>query len=543
MVRAALLVLALTACHGGDDQPDQPDGGRTPDGPTDGPTTPTCETGTPTECSAVWEDHAANQFDAVKGNPADLGAFLKAMPKGGDLHQHLTGAVYAETYLDWAKTDGDCINSTTFASVYANQCSASTMPTPTMGAFYDAIVRAWSMKDFVASASNTGHDHFFATFGKYGAVAGAHRDDAIADVLARAADENQLYIETMFNLGKNLGTLAASTWTQPVTAATLPQFYDQLKATPAFTTQVNADVAVVAGAAASYRAILGCDDQSSPAACDVKVRFIAQISRTGALDTVFGQLVSAFEMAAKNGNIVGANLSSPEDDTTSLNNYDLHMQMIAFLRTKYTATGASPLHITLHAGEVVPKYLPVGSTANTFHVKSAVEIAKTDRIGHGVDIATEIDSAALMAKMAADGVAVEICLSSNDQILEVKGAAHPLAAYMAAGVPVVLATDDQGVSRTSLAMEYARATTDQHLTYRQLKRITRDSLEHSFLPGTSMWTNVGQASPVTACVATDTMGVGDAPNASCQQFLDTSERASLQWELERRFRVFESAQP
>ncbi len=538
MFRAALIVLALSACRGGDEQPAGPDGGMP-----DGATTPACETGTPAECGAAWEQHAADQFDAVVGNPGALGAFLKAMPKGGDLHQHLTGAVYAETYLDWAKTDGDCINSTTYASVYANQCTASTMPTPTMGAFYDAIVRAWSMKDFVATATSTGHDHFFATFGKYGAVAGAHRDDAIADVLARAADENQLYIETMFNLGKNLGTLAASTWTQPVTAATLQQFYDQLKASPTFTSQLNSDVAVVAGAAASYRAILGCDDQQAPKSCDVKVRFIAQISRTGALDTVFGQLVSAFEMAAKNPNIVGANLSSPEDDSTSLTNYDLHMQMIAFLRSKYTATGTSPLHITLHAGEVVPKYLPAGSNHNTFHVKAAVEVANTERIGHGVDIASETGSAALMAKMAANGVAVEICLSSNDQILEVKGAAHPLTAYMAAGVPVVLATDDQGVSRTSLANEYARAATEQHLTYRQLKTITRDSLEHSFLPGPSLWTNVAQARPVGACVATETMGVGDAPNAGCQQFLDASERAALQWELERRFRVFESAQP
>jgi adenosine deaminase len=539
MFRAALVLVALTACRGGDDQPAGPDGGVTPDAPA----APTCTDGTPAECGAAWEQHASDQFDAVVGNPGALGTFLTAMPKGGDLHQHLTGAVYAETYLDWAKTDGDCINSTTYASVYANQCSASTMPTPTMGAFYDAIVRAWSMKDFVATSTNTGHDHFFATFGKYGAVAGAHRDDAVADVLARAASENQLYIETMFNLGKNLGTLAASTWTQPVTAATLQQFYDQLKASPTFTSQLNADVAVVADAAASYRAILGCDDLQAPPACDVKVRFIAQISRTGALDTVFGQLVSAFEMAAKNPNIVGANLSSPEDDTTSLNNYDLHMQMIAFLRTKYTATGTSPLHITLHAGEVVPQYLPAGSIHNTFHVKAAVEIARTERVGHGVDIATETDSVALMTKMATDGVAVEICLSSNDQILEVKGAAHPLALYMAAGVPVVLATDDQGVSRSSLAKEYAVAATDQHLKYRQLKTITRDSLEHSFLPGASLWTNVAQAKPVGACVATETMGVGDVPNAGCQQFLDTSERATLQWELERRFRVFESAQP
>ncbi len=506
----------------------------------DGTTTPTCD-GTPTECATMWEAAASARFDAVLTNPTELAAFLKATPKGADLHNHLSGAVYAETYLDWAKDDGDCINSTSYAAVFMNQCSTSTMPVPTSGAFYDSIVRAWSMKDFVAGAQS-GHDHFFATFGKYGAIAGAHRDDSLADVLTRAADENQLYVETMFNLGKNLGTLAASTWTQPVTEASLPAFYDALMASPTFMSQLNADVNVVNGAGAAYKQVLGCSGASAPPACQVGVRFIAQISRTGALDNLFGQLVSAYEMAAKTPQIVGANLSSPEDDSTSLNNYELHMQMINFLHAKYTATQKSPLHITLHAGEVVPKFLPANSTHNTFHVRRAVQVAHAERIGHGVDIATEIDSEALMNEMAAKGVAVEVCLSSNDQILEVRGAAHPLAMYMAHGVPVALATDDQGVSRSSLAGEYVRAAVDQKLNYRQLKKISRDSLEHSFLPGASLWTNAAQATPVDACTATATMGVGDAPNAGCQQFLDTSERARMQWELERRYRLFESAQ-
>src|SRR4029078_8563763 len=112
----------------------------------------------------------------------------------------------------------------TYSVVFASQCSAATQPTPTNGAFYDAIVRAWSMKDFVAGAE-TGHDHFFATFGKYGAVAGAHRDGTLADVATRAADENQLYVETMFNLGKNIGALSASLWSGTLTAPDLPGLY------------------------------------------------------------------------------------------------------------------------------------------------------------------------------------------------------------------------------------------------------------------------------------------------------------------------------
>jgi adenosine deaminase len=244
-------------------------------------------------------------------------------------------------------------------------------------------------------------------------------------------------------------------------------------------------------------------------------------------------------MAKKTNLIVAANLSSPEDDSASISNYNLHMAMLDFLHTKYA--GVSPLHVTLHAGELSPTYLPQGSTANTFHIRAAVEIAHAERIGHGLDVMMETDPTGLMAEMAQKNVMVEVCLSSNTQILGVQGTAHPLAAYMAAGVPVALATDDQGVSRSSLAGEYQRAALDQHLDYRALKKLARTSLEHAFLPGDSVWTALGTTT-VTACVPTATMGVGGTPNQTCAAYLATSERATAQWELERRFLAFESQQ-
>src|SRR5258707_4357093 len=36
---------------------------------------------------------------------------LQAMPKGGDLHNHLSGSVYAESYLRYAADDGICVDS------------------------------------------------------------------------------------------------------------------------------------------------------------------------------------------------------------------------------------------------------------------------------------------------------------------------------------------------------------------------------------------------------------------------------------------------
>src|SRR5262249_1579804 len=155
---------------------------------------------------------------------------------------------------------------------------------------------AWSMQGFVAGAEN-GHDHFFATFGKFGAIAGAHRYDSIADLLKRADSENQVYIETMFNLGTNVGSLAASVFSGTVTEAALPGFYDMIINDATFASKVDADVAVVTSAENGYQNALGCNSGNPQSACNVDVRFIAQISRTGANDQIFGQMVGAFEMA------------------------------------------------------------------------------------------------------------------------------------------------------------------------------------------------------------------------------------------------------
>src|SRR6185369_1566948 len=111
----------------------------------------------------------------------------------------------------------------------------------------------------------------------------------------------------------------------------------------------------------------------------------------------------------------------------ALSNYDLHMAMLDFLHTQYTASGTSPLHVTLHAGELTPAFLPAGSTDNTFHIRHAVETGHAERIGHGLDVLSETNSAGLLTEMHDQNVLVEVCLSSNDQILQVSGAAHPLA--------------------------------------------------------------------------------------------------------------------
>jgi len=176
-----------------------------------------------------------------------------------------------------------------------------------------------------------------------------------------------------------------------------------------------------------------------------------------------------------------------------------------------------------------------------FHVRSAVEVANAERIGHGVDVMQEDHPYDLLKEMAAKRIMTEINLNSNDVILNVKGADHPLPLYRLYHVPVALSTDDEGVSRINLTHEYVRAAISYPLTYSDFKNMVRTSLEHSFLPGESLWEQSGPwenyAHARTACRAQ--LGREQATGA-CAALLEGSEKARQQFELERRFEAFES---
>jgi hypothetical protein len=72
--------------------------------------------------------------------------------------------------------------------------------------------------------------------------------------------------------------------------------------------------------------------------------------------------------------------------------------------------------------------------------------------------------------------------------------------------------------------EYLRAAETYRLSYADLKRLARQSLEHSFLPGASLSSN-------PACAA--------KASATCEKFLQANQRARVQWKLEQEFAAFE----
>src|SRR5579885_1937180 len=273
------------------------------------------------------------------------------------------------------------------------------------------------------------------------------------------------------------------------------------------------------------RKINSCDTPSALPACGVHVRYLYQVLRGLAPEQVFAQILTGFELASADSRVVGLNLVMPEDWYVPMRDFNLHMRMLDYLHGIYPK-----VHISLHAGELAMGLVPPEGLR--FHIRESVERGHAERIGHGTSVMSEQDALGLLKEMAARKVAVEICLTSNAAILGVEGADHPLPTYIKYGVPVTLATDDQGVSRTDMTHEYLRAVQSYGFSYADLKRFARQSLEHSFLAGQSLWTS---DSRMTAACAPP-----GGPSPACRKVLDASDKARVQWQLEKAFAEFES---
>jgi len=476
-------------------------------------------------------------FAAARANPPALRAFLVGMPKGSDLHTHLTGAVYAESFIDAAVHDLLCVDKTTMSFVPNKGTTRSLLPQPVCGegtvpasdaykdqAFYDALVDGLSMRAFVPHASVSGHDQFFATFDRFDAVPDSENGRWVDELATRAAAQNEQYLEIMHT--PNMTTMLKL-------ADTLTQVNDYAKAHE--TLLANGMKDVVAEHRADFDSLdkfrnerERCGTTAATAVCKVQIRYLFQVLRAFSPAQVFTQTLLGFEIASVDPRVVGINFVMPEDSYGSMSQYSEQMRLVGYLHSMYPK-----VHISLHAGELAMGMVPPEGLR--FHIREAVEVAHAERIGHGVDVMYEDDANSLLREMAAKHVMVEINLTSNDVILGVKGKDHPLASYRAAHVPVALSTDDEGVSRIDITNEYERAVLEQGLGYKDLKTMARTGLEHSFLPGESLWASPDDFSHARAgCIVNM-----QKTSSACAVFLATSERATQQWDLERRFRIFE----
>ena len=100
--------------------------------------------------------------------------------------------------------------------------------------------------------------------------------------------------------------------------------------------------------------------------------------------------------------------------------------------------------VTIHAGE----------TDTVDSIWEAVYYLNTDRIGHGLKL---LDNKELFERFVDKKIGIEMCPSSNYQIIGYERGEYPLLNYIHEGLRVSINTDDCGISLTNLSNEFIKA--------------------------------------------------------------------------------------
>ncbi|HEY1423315.1 MAG TPA: hypothetical protein VGF20_07680, partial [Candidatus Acidoferrum sp.] len=166
------------------------------------------------------EKRASLNLESARSNPLQLRNFLLQMPKGADLHNHLSGAVYAESWIRAAAEDHLCFDPAAMQgtkpvfSKPENQeslangkgvfrafyCGNGKIPAADIYKdqnLYDDLIDSFSMRGFVPSPGITGHDQFFRTFARFGGISHRHFGEWLDEVATRAGRQNEQYMELM----------------------------------------------------------------------------------------------------------------------------------------------------------------------------------------------------------------------------------------------------------------------------------------------------------------------------------------------------------
>ncbi len=332
------------------------------------------------------EQSAAKYLESVRHQPGLLQAFLQQMPKGGDLHVHLYGAIYAESMIDWASESALCVDRSTSKLIRAACDSCETYKNkPSVRCaykdqiLYDQLIDAWSMRNWHRE-QESGHDHFFGTFDKFGPAFDKHIGDALAEVASRAAADHLQYVELMHTAdGADAAILGGKVgWDD-----------DFVKLRDKLLAGGMADVVASVRShldsdEARKKEVLHCGTPQAAPGCDVTIHYLYQVLRGLPREQVFAQIVLAFELVKVDPRFVGFNLVMPEDYYVPMHDFDLHMKMIEALRKFYP-----PTHVSLHADELWMGLVPPEGLR--FHIRESIERAGAERIGHGTSVMSEDD--------------------------------------------------------------------------------------------------------------------------------------------------------
>jgi len=433
-----------------------------------------------------FSQSAENYLEKIRNNEALLTAFFQQMPKGGDLHHHFSGSIYAEPLLERAIAEDFYLNIETMATsktkpAKGNWQTFSSLKNEGKLAFYEQqVMQTWSVKDYNGSVPSD--DQFFDSFQKFETTIAGHFAEGILELKKRALAENVSYIETQLSTipcDMNVADLsdfnsklrqASSQKDEKAVLKLLDDLYKSLQKKDAkkYATDFNTDFI-----AKLHKDLKIDDERFTMRYQNFVLRFMDPVD-------LFKNLTIAFISANDSKLVAGVNIVSPEHGENSMKDYWLHMVMFKYCHSKFP-----DVKYTLHAGEltlglVLPEDL-------TWHINDAIHIAGANRIGHGVDIAYEANSYDLLRYMAKNNIPIEINLVSNEFILKVKDSRHPFTLYKEFNVPIVISTDDAGILRTNMTEQYVLlAKRYPDVSYATIKQYVYNSINYSFIQDASV---------------------------------------------------------
>ncbi|MBJ2124735.1 adenosine deaminase [Flavobacterium sp. IB48] len=433
-----------------------------------------------------FSQSAESYLEKIRNNEALLTAFFQQMPKGGDLHHHFSGSIYAEPLLERAIAEDFYLNLETMAvsktkPEKGNWENFSSLKSKGKLDYYQQqVMQTWSIKDYNGSVPSD--DQFFDSFMKFEPTIAGHFAEGMLELKKRAIAENVLYIETQ------LSTIPCD-----MNVSDLTDFNSKLRQAA----EQKDEKAVMKLLDELYKSFQKKDAKKY--ALDFNNNFIAKLHKDLKIDDdkftmryqnfvlrfmdpvdLFKNLTIAFISANESKLVAGVNIVSPEHGENSMKDYWLHMVMFKYCHSKF-----SDVKYTLHAGEltlglVQPEEL-------TWHINDAIYVAGANRIGHGVDIAYEANSYDLLKYMSKNNIPIEINLASNEFILKVKENRHPFTLYKEFNVPIVISTDDAGILRSSMTEQYViLAKRYPDVNYETIKKYVYNSINYSFIQDASV---------------------------------------------------------
>jgi adenosine deaminase CECR1 len=408
-------------------------------------------------CLLLSQTTSADWFDDLKaGSAQDLYRALYYMPKGGDLHNHLSGAAFSEWWYDAALAEkergyeyytkvriencrdygGNEFNFTPYylmfrniqASQYEQLSNCEKSEYKRLEDLTDDEKVAW-MDSIRLDKAHEGREEFFQTHWQR-LFAIANNPWIQAEILYQNmkafGDEGVTYLELQVDV-RGLRRPDGSVMPANETADILRQ---RLLEKDAIDTGVT-------------------------------VRFQIAILRFS--PNAEDSLRQTYKIVHDNSDVfVGVNLVGREDNDKG---YPLRfLPTMRDLRRQY-----SGVKLSIHAGEV--------DEPNS-HVKDTLLLG-ADRIGHGLNLITDDDTMRLMRH---GPYLVEINLISNLVLGYVTDySQHPFPEYLRTGIPVALSTDDRGMWDSTMTDEFFVAVTEFNLSWEEIKLLSRNSLAHAFV--------------------------------------------------------------